>query len=390
MVPPAHLFTAYHLRPAPSSYLMQIRRSYILLLFSLLLTTCASVPKLSSPQAIESAMVRALEWQEANPIQSQSPTDWTNGAYYTGVARAHRATQNPAFLTALEDMGERNDWQTWNRFYHADDVAISYSYLYLNDLQPTTVDLQPTATFIRDHLNRDHEWRAGTRDDEKSILWWWCDALFMAPPVLTKWADLKNDRSFLDEMHKYFMETYELLYDEEEDLFARDTRFVWTGSPDDRKGGNGKKIFWSRGNGWVLGGLALLLEDLPQDYEHRPFYENLYREMAAKILAIQPADGMWRVSLLEPEAWDHGETSGTGFYTFALAWGINNGYLSEREYGPAVRRAWNALEEVQRPNGQVTWVQNIGYDPKPASAESWQNFGTGAFLMAGSEVLALK
>jgi hypothetical protein len=34
-------------------------------------------------------------------------------------------------------------------------------------------------------------------------------------------------------------------------------------------------------------------------------------------------------------------------------------------------------------------VQNIGAFPEPASADSWQNFGTGAFLMAGSEILNL-
>jgi hypothetical protein len=38
----------------------------------------------------------------------------------------------------------------------------------------------------------------------------------------------------------------------------------------------------------------------------------------------------------------------------------------------------------------VGWVQNIGANPMPANANSWQNFGTGAFLMAGSEILKLK
>ena len=355
-----------------------------------LAVSCASGPKMSSPDQIETAMVKALAWQEANPIFSKDPTDWTNGAYYTGVARAHQSTNNPIFLKAIEDMGNRTGWETWNRYYHADDVAISYSYLHLNDEKPGVVDLEPTTDWIKDHLYKDHEWKQGTRDDEKTILWWWCDALFMAPPVLTKWAELKNDRTYLDEMHKYFMETYELLYDQEEHLFARDTRFVWTGSADDRKADNGKKIFWSRGNGWVLGGLALLLEDLPKDYEHRDFYVDLYKEMSARIKEIQPEDGMWRVSLLDPGSWAHGETSGTGFYTFGLAWGINNGYLDKKEYAPAVRKAWKALEEIQQPDGKVTWVQNIGYDPKPASADSWQNFGTGAFLMAGSEVRKMK
>ncbi len=361
--------------------------SYLFLLL-FLLSNCAGVPR-TDRSAIETAMVGALQWQEANPIQSQSPTDWTNGAYYTGVARAHLATGNAAFLQALERRGELTNWDTHNRYYHADDVAISYSYLYLNEQQPGLVDLGPTAAWLEDHLNKDHAWKQGDTTQMEQILWWWCDALFMAPPVITEWATLMQRPELLDEMHRYYLETYELLYDQEEHLFARDTRFRWTGSPNDQKGGNGKKIFWSRGNGWVIGGLALILEEMPKDYLHRAFYVDLFREMAAKVKSIQPDDGMWRVSLLEPEAWPHGETSGTGFYTFALAWGINSGLLDRKEYLPAVTKAWAALRNIQDADGKITWVQDIGYDPKPASPASWQNFGTGAFLMAGSEVIKL-
>ncbi len=369
---------------------MKVHQYILPLLLVLLLASCGSAPKTGSAGDIETAMVKAMQWQEANPIFAKDPTDWTNGAYYTGVARSYESTKNPVFLQAIEDMGNRTDWKTWERFFHADDVAISYSYLTMNAQQPGVVDLKPTATWIEDHLYKNHEWKEGTRDDDKVILWWWCDALFMAPPVLVRWSNLKNDRRYLQQMHKYYMETYDLLYDKEENLFARDTRFVWNGTADDRKAGNGKKIFWSRGNGWVIGGLALMLEEMPKNYEHRNFYVNLFKEMAAKIKKIQPKDGLWRVSLLEPEAWPRGETSGSGFYTFALAWGINNGILDKGEYAGTVKKAWKALTEIQQADGKVTWVQNIGYDPKPASADSWQNFGTGAFLMAGSEVRKMK
>ena len=186
------------------------------------------------------------------------------------------------------------------------------------------------------------------------------------------------------------METYDLLYDKEEHLFARDIRFLWNGNSKDRKGANGKKIFWSRGNGWVLGGLALVLEDMPKDYKHRAFYEQLFVEMASKIKSIQPKDGLWRTSLLSPESFNHGEVSGSGFFTYAMAWGINNGLLSKKEYEVTVLKAWNNLATCQQENGMVGWVQNIGYDPRPADENSWQNYGTGAFLLAGSEVLKLK
>lgn len=259
------------------------------------------------------------------------------------------------------------------------------------------VNLEPTDTFIQEHLYKEHPWRNGKPlegfepifKDNQLGLWWWCDALFMAPPVIAEYAKLKKDVTYLDVMHKYYKETYKLLYDKEEHLFARDTRFIWKGNANDLKEENGKKIFWSRGNGWVFGGLALVLEAMPKNYEHRNFYEQLYKEMATKIQKIQHKDGLWRTSLLSPESWNHGEVSGTGLYTFGMAWGINNGLLNKEKYTPTVQKAWKALKACQQKDGMIGWVQNIGASPEPANAKSWQNYGAGAYLMAGSEILKL-
>ncbi|RXP62750.1 glycoside hydrolase family 88 protein [Lutibacter sp. HS1-25] len=343
---------------------------------------------------IKASMIEALEWQEAHPIFAIAPTDWTEGAYYVGVARAHKATKDQIYMAALKNQGYHNNWQTYKRLHHADDVAISYSYLYIDmvDGRKDFVDLEPTKKFLDAHLYEDDVWKQGTKKNEmgQTILWWWCDALFMAPPVLNLYAKHTKQPQYLDEMHKFYTQTYNQLYDKEENLFARDMRFVWTGSEKDNKEPNGKKVFWSRGNGWVISGLALILDDMPKEYEHRAFYENLYKELAARILELQPEDGLWRTSLLSPESYEHGEVSGSGFFTFALAWGINNGLLEKSKYLPAVKKAWTALAECQHEDGMIGWVQNIGAFPEPANYDSWQNFGTGAYLMAGSEILKLE
>ena len=347
----------------------------------------------------QQAILKAMQWQEANPIFTKAPTDWTNGAYYLGVVKAHESTKNREYLGALKSMAIRNSWKPWERFYHADDMNICYSYLYLNTLGESNVDLAPTSTIIKDHLYKPFAWKNGENANLKGnketefkekTLWWWCDALFMAPPVIINYAKQMNDLSYLKEMDKYYAQSYELLYDKKAHLFSRDNRFLLTGKENDIKEKNGEKVFWSRGNGWVLAGLALMLTDLPKDYPTRKFYENLFIEMAEKIKILQPADGLWRTSLLSPESFDHGEVSGSGFFTFALAWGINNGILNKAIYTPVVVKAWNAILTCQQENGKVGWVQNIGTNPMPANANSWQNFGTGAFLMAGSEILKLK
>ncbi len=379
-----------------------MNKSILTLLVVVLLFNCSTtqtttqkvLPVQSMDKAkVKASMIKAFEWQEAHPIFAIAPTDWTAGAYYTGVARAHHATKDMMYMAALKNQGYWNNWQTFNRLHHADDVAISYSYLYIDMVggRANFVDLEPTKKFLNAHLYEDDVWKAGNSKSDmgQTILWWWCDALFMAPPVLNLYAKHTNQPKYLDDMHTYYMQTYNQLYDKEERLFARDMRFVWTGSDKDRKEKNGKKIFWSRGNGWVISGLALILDDMPKDYKHRAFYENLFKEMAARILELQPEDGLWRTSLLSPESYSHGEVSGSGFYTFALAWGINNGLL-DKKHTPEVKKAWEGLANCQHEDGRVGWVQNIGASPEPASADSWQNFGTGAFLMAGSEILKLK
>jgi unsaturated rhamnogalacturonyl hydrolase len=343
----------------------------------------------TSKATIEQAMLKALAWQEANPIINKAPTDWTSGAYYTGVVKAHQATKNQAYYDALLKISRSNKWQTYIRPFHADDIVISNTYLHLKKLGVGEVDLKPTDKFMQAHLFEPQDWKVGKGNKEQVILWWWCDALFMAPPTITQYGVMKNDMKYLDTMHKYYTECYNLLFDKEEKLFFRDNRFV-PSNPAMMKEPSGKKVFWSRGNGWVLAGLALLLEEMPKNYQHRAFYEDLFKTMSKRILELQPADGLWRVSLLAPENWAHGEVSGSGFYTFALAWGINNGLLDAKTYKPAVLKAWKGLAECQQETGKVGWVQNIGFDPKPADKESVQNFGTGAFIIAGSEILKLK
>ncbi|MFV9551411.1 glycoside hydrolase family 88/105 protein [Algibacter sp. PT7-4] len=374
-----------------------MNKTILTIISVVLLFNCSTAQKVTENQTIDKAqvkasMIKALEWQEAHPIFALAPTDWTAGAYYVGVARAHKTTKDMMYMAALKNQAYWNNWQTYKRLHHADDVAISYSYIYIdrNENRKNFVDLEPTKKFLDAHLYDDDNWKAGTDKTKygRTILWWWCDALFMAPPVLNFYAKHTNQPKYLDDMHKFYMQTYNQLYDEEEQLFARDMRFVWQGNDKDTKEPNGKKVFWSRGNGWVIAGLALILDDMPADYKHRPFYEKLYKEMAEKMLAIQPEDGLWRTSLLCPESYNHGEVSGSGFHTFALAWGINNG-LVDKKYTPAVKKAWNAIAKCQHADGRVGWVQNIGAFPEPASADSWQNFGTGAFLMAGSEILKL-
>jgi rhamnogalacturonyl hydrolase YesR len=211
-------------------------------------------------------------------------------------------------------------------------------------------------------------------------LWSWCDALFMAPPAWLRLSGATGEKKYRDFAVTNWWRTSDYLYDKEEHLYFRDSTYF------DKREANGKKIFWSRGNGWVMGGLVRMLQHLPANDLDRARFETQFKEMSAKILTCQQDDGLWRSSLMDPASYPLKETSGSGFYTYALTWGVNNGLLERAKFEPAVRKAWAALTACVDGEGKLTHVQPIGADPKKFAEDATEVYGVGAFLLAGSEM----
>ena len=77
-----------------------IHNTVLVILFSFVLS-CKVNQNITKNETKE-ALIKAMNWQEANPIFAKAPTDWTNGAYYIGVVKAHEATGNKIFLKTLK------------------------------------------------------------------------------------------------------------------------------------------------------------------------------------------------------------------------------------------------------------------------------------------------
>jgi len=104
---------------------------------------------------------------------------------------------------------------------------------------------------------------------------------------------------------------------------------------------NDVPFYWGRGDGWLAAGMAELLEILPKENMYRPRILKGYKEMMKTLLKYQDKKGMWHQLLDDPNAWP--ETSCTAMFTFAFITGVKNGWLEEKTYGPAARRAWISL-----------------------------------------------
>jgi unsaturated rhamnogalacturonyl hydrolase len=332
-----------------------------------------------NPQAVLGAMERVADWQLANPSKHR-PDDWTQAVGYNGIMALAGISGDGKYRDAMIAMGEKNGWKLGPNHYHADDhiVGQTYAELYLQKRENKMIE--PMRASFDDILaNR----RSGTLEftvKGNQDRWSWCDALYMGPPTwLRLWA-ITGDQRYLDFAISEWWVTSDYLYDKEEHLYFRDSNYF------DKREANGKKVYWGRGNGWVMGGLVRVLQYLPANHPARPRFEQQYKEMSAKLLTLQQADGLWRASLLDPASYPMKESSGSALYTYAFAWGVNQGLLDAKAYKPAVLKGWAALVGNVQADGKLTHVQPIGLAPKVFDDNLTEVYGVGGFLLAGSEV----
>jgi rhamnogalacturonyl hydrolase YesR len=289
-------------------------------------------------------------------------------------------SKDPKYRDAMVRMGMKNKWQPGPRVYHADDhcVGQTYAELYFRFRKPEMI--APMRARFDGILANPREGSLDFRTRGNQDRWSWCDALFMSPPAWLRMHVATGDKRYLDFAVNHWWRTSDYLYDKQEHLFFRDSTYF------DKRESNGAKVFWGRGNGWVMGGLVRMLQYLSPDHPSRSRFEEQFKQMAAKLLTCQQDDGLWRASLLDPAGYPLKETSSSGFFTYAFAWGVNEGLLDRKTCEPAALKAWAALVGCVQNDGKLTHVQPIGADPRKFPDDATEVYGTGAFLLAGSEI----
>jgi unsaturated rhamnogalacturonyl hydrolase len=330
--------------------------------------------------AVKKAILKVADWELARsqPYFSQ---DWTYAALYTGFLAASSATGNHAYRDAMLAMGNKFDWKLGPRVEHADDQCLGQTYL---GLYSQSRDRNPNLKMIAPLRAQFDSILALPIAPDDKIPWWWCDALFMAPPVWAGLAHLTGERKYIEFVNREWWRTSAQLYDPEQHLFYRDASFIHRWEP------NGNKVFWSRGNGWVMAGLVRVLESMTATDPDRARYLEQFKQMSAAILALQGKDGLWRSGLLDPASYALPEVSGSSFFTYAMAWGVNNGILDRKVYQFSVERAWKGLLQHVYADGRLGCIQQVGAGPAHFKPTSSYVYGVGAFLLAGSEVIKLQ
>jgi len=315
---------------------------------------------------------------------------WEQAAFWVGMTALADAGGPPDIKAAILATGRANGWTPGARPYHADDLAITQSYLWAarnGAGSPAAAPSRRAFDFIVSHPPQVglayYQPPEGYEKTECLQRWCWSDALFMAPPAMLELSRQTGDTRYREYALREFWATTAFLFDPAEHLYYRDSRFF------ERRDDRGRKLFWSRGNGWVFAGLARMIPLLPKNSPDQRRMKKLFVEMAARLRDLQKPDGFWAPSLLAPEG-SPSESSGTAFFTYGIAWGISAGLLDDQTYRPVVRRGWAALLGAVQPDGRLGWVQQVSDRPEKVEPTDTQYYGVGAFLLAASEVAKLE
>lgn len=353
-----------------------------------------------NPAVIDAVGDRVADWQIArlddltymrnyrNNIADRR--GWVHGAFYVGLFNWAALSGNDRFYAPLHQIAVEEEWKLGDRLFHGDDHIVGQMYLTLynrdEEKDRDKIDhtiLQLNTILAADPDNSLEFLGDGIRGVGRAcqIRWCWCDALFMSPQTWIMLTNATGDAQYTEFADKEFWATTDYLMDPETHLYFRDSRYFT------QQDEEGNKIFWARGNGWVYAGLVNILRLLPEDHPSYPKYVQLYKDMSETIAGLQHDNGFWRVSLLAKEKYASPETSGTGFMTYGLAWGVNQGLLDEDEYAPVVRKGWKALLSAVTDDGMLGWVQPIGAAPDSVYESDSQLYGVGAFLLTATQMM---
>ena len=321
----------------------------------------------ATPLTIVQAMTQADAYWLANGVSSAGAT-WQNATFqvgnldYLGVSGATPNTATQTWASGNDDALESGaDSDGPN------DLAAGEVYLILG--QPDSIRARVASEVAA----------------QNDTLWTYIDALNMAMPSYARLGILDHSAADLDAMQAQFNYTENTLglFNKAKGLWWRDATF------------KGTDTYWSRGNGWAMMALAKVLQILPSADPRYAGYLQVFDQMAAALVPLQLSDGFWGADLRNPSAYGY-EESGTAFFTYAMAWGINAGILSPSVYEPVVSKAWTALSTIAlQPSGEVGYVQGATTgasqpsDGQPVKVTDTAGYGVGGFLMAGSEMVQM-
>ena len=349
-----------------------------------------------------------------NNFFKYSNDNWIRGTYYSGVMAVYQSTGDKRYLDQCIEWGESTNWNIPKA--ETNIYGSSFYSLVCGQIWMECYFEKGDPKMLESSIN--YIVNSSVRNPVSDPLKWYyensglrfIDGLYTSPPALAMLNKITGEEKYLDWMDACFWDVYGALFDKDAGLFYRDARYKkgFQGEIESRyirpdsipheearttyiyqETRNGKKVLWSRGNGWVFGGLTRILKYMPPGYGNYERYKALFIRMANELKKRQQPDGFWHPNLDDPLDYDLKESSGTSFFTYGIAWGINNGILSREDFLPIVKKSWAAVVSAVNEEGKVQWGQMAAGAPYKVIQDDSHEYVTGMFLLAASEMYKL-
>ena len=318
---------------------------------------------------------------------------WTRAYYYEGLLELWKIDPQQRYLDYALEWGNKHNWQLRGAekvsvVRNADNQCAGQVYLSLYQLDDKKPE--PYIKAIKEAVD-------AMMTTDKIDDWHWIDAVQMAMPIFAQLGNITGDAAYYN--RAYDMYQYTKLKHGANGLYNPVDRLWWRDADFDPpyKEPNGEDCYWARGNGWIVVAMVRMLDLLPANEPHRKEYAAMLVDMCKALKPLQREDGLWNVSLHDPNNYGGKELTGTAMFVYGMAYGVNHGLLKKKEFAPIIYKAWNAMvKDCLHPNGFLGYVQGSGKEPKEAQPVTYdkvpdfEDFGLGAFLMAGTEVYKMK
>jgi len=211
----------------------------------------------------------------------------------------------------------------------------------------------------------------------------WIDDAYMSIPFLAQMGKATGEAKYFDDAARQVIGMSARLFNRENGLFDHS----WFADMEDDA-----RFYWGRGGGWMMMAMAELLSVLPEAHPDRAKVLEIFRRGARGAAETQGSIGLWHQLLDRTDSYL--ETSASAMFTFAIARGVNRGWLPP-SYGPVAQTGWRALEQRIRPDGQIEGIcvgTTAAYDAsyyyhRPTDVKAMQGYGP--VLMAGAEVMTM-
>jgi unsaturated rhamnogalacturonyl hydrolase len=175
----------------------------------------------------------------------------------------------------------------------------------------------------------------------------WLDGLFMGAPFYAEYTKLFNGPAAdYDDITKQYKLIDKHLYDEKTGLF-------WHGWDEKREQEWANRTtglssnFWGRAVGWYVMACVDVLDFLPKNHKDRPWIISHLKKVSDGIVKWQdPASGLWwQVMDRGGDRGNYLEATASAMFVYAMAKGINKGYLNEQDYKPAILKGYTGIIE---------------------------------------------